>query len=688
MHPSPRSGRPSGRGPTLTRAFTVLMGVLVVLLAPLSTVTVARAATAQTIAFDPAPTGVVVGDAGVAVSATATSGLPVTYSTSTPAICSVDPATGSLDLLDAGTCTVLADQAGDATYDPAAQASVDVTVDPLIIPPTQRGCRSYTGESYVGSIVLNSDGTPIGCGMTAVEGAPSDLAPAGWTATFNNRFGVGRPVPYTPRLGWACDDCWIGATGQQSTTGLPIGFPIDFYGTEQSTVFVNSNGSISFGAGSWHYDEPLERILDGSAGVVPYGMDLDNREISYPGSAWGSGRHGDFFYWGRTTYQGHLAFVATWMNIQTYSANTFKTDWNTFQVMLVDIDGAAGTDVDIIVNYGGLQANPHGYGEGCPDGQYTCVAIGLGSVQGGTTQYASIVDDNDVLYNGRLNADVADTGAHPLNVAHLNSNVPGRFKFRMRDGTLPQTATPPGPPTITSATRGDQQGTIAWSDPTDLGGSPLNGFTLHWRIAGSADAWSTTNVGASPTTIGGLTNGVTYEVAVAATNGTGTGAYSELATFTPDVSGSPAWTDQILGALTVGAPFTGGVAASGTPAPTYAVTSGQLPAGLTLDPVTGSITGTPTVTGPYDVTITASNGVGAGVDVRFTGSVEAAASAPQAAPGSVFPTITNPPTSTLSAPSPAPSGSIAGIVAVLAGLAVLIGVACRPARRRSSTRPR
>ena len=121
-----------------------------------------------------------------------------------------------------------------------------------------------------------------------------------------------------------------------------------------------------------------------------------------------------------------------------------------------------------------------------------------------------------------------------------------------------------------------------------------------------------------------------------------------------------------------------------TPAPTYAVIAGQLPAGLTLDPVTGSITGMPTVTGPYDVTIAATNGVGAGVEVRFTGSVEAAVSA--AAAGSVFPTITNPPTSTVSAPSPATPDSMAGILAVLAGLAVLVGVACRPARRGS--RPR
>ena len=77
----------------------------------------------QTIAFVAAPTGVTVGASGVSVSATATSGLPVAYSSTTPSICTVDASTGALTLLGIGTCTIAADQAGDGTYEAAVQVT-------------------------------------------------------------------------------------------------------------------------------------------------------------------------------------------------------------------------------------------------------------------------------------------------------------------------------------------------------------------------------------------------------------------------------------------------------------------------------------------------------------------------------------------------------------------------------------
>jgi len=71
------------------------------------------------------------------------------------------------------------------------------------------------------------------------------------------------------------------------------------------------------------------------------------------------------------------------------------------------------------------------------------------------------------------------------------------------------------------------------------------------------------------------------------------------------------WTDDTLAAIKVGQPYADGVAANGTPVPTYSVTSGSLPTGLSLDPVTGAITGTPTKQGAFSFAITATNSVGA-----------------------------------------------------------------------------
>jgi outer membrane protein OmpA-like peptidoglycan-associated protein len=65
--------------------------------------------------------------------ASATSGLPVTLSTSTPAVCSVSGTT--VAALGVGTCTILADQAGNSVWDPAPQVSRSFTVsrDPQTI---------------------------------------------------------------------------------------------------------------------------------------------------------------------------------------------------------------------------------------------------------------------------------------------------------------------------------------------------------------------------------------------------------------------------------------------------------------------------------------------------------------------------------------------------------------------------
>lgn len=63
-----------------------------------------------------------------------------------------------------------------------------------------------------------------------------------------------------------------------------------------------------------------------------------------------------------------------------------------------------------------------------------------------------------------------------------------------------------------------------------------------------------------------------------------------------------------LPAGTAGLPYNQNVTATGGTAPyTFTVTAGSLPNGLTLNPATGAITGTPTTTGPFNVTITATD---------------------------------------------------------------------------------
>ena len=82
----------------------------------------------------------------------------------------------------------------------------------------------------------------------------------------------------------------------------------------------------------------------------------------------------------------------------------------------------------------------------------------------------------------------------------------------------------------------------------------------------------------------------------------------------------PSITSINTAAFTVGQSSSFTVTATGSPAPAFswAATSGTLPAGLSLSSATGVISGTPTVTGTYPITITASNGVGSNATQSFT----------------------------------------------------------------------
>lgn len=125
-----------------------------------------------------------------------------------------------------------------------------------------------------------------------------------------------------------------------------------------------------------------------------------------------------------------------------------------------------------------------------------------------------------------------------------------------------------------------------------------------------------------------------------------------------------------LGELTIGQPFTFPIAATGFPAPTFSVTSGQLPAGLTLDPVTGVIAGSPTTAGAYSFTVTATNPVGTASTV-YAGTI----------PG----TETGGGTDGGTAPTLAASGYDSGQGILLGSLLAILGsiiVAVETAQRR------
>lgn len=101
----------------------------------------------QTITFAPLPDRALSAGAFV-VSATASSGLPVTFTVTTPATCASSGAVGStITLIALGVCTIQADQAGNATYLAASPVSQSFTITagaPVCVAPVARFTASPT----------------------------------------------------------------------------------------------------------------------------------------------------------------------------------------------------------------------------------------------------------------------------------------------------------------------------------------------------------------------------------------------------------------------------------------------------------------------------------------------------------------------------------------------------------------
>lgn len=147
---------------------------------------------AQTITFGAAPTLDLFGAA--TVSASANSGLAVSYSSLTPTVCTVNASTGSVTDFTSGTCTIAADQAGNANYNVAPQVTQNLTVVPWVGPITVASSPtnvSATLASGVNTVQVSFNGSTSSGGSQITSYTVAATA-GGLTAT-----GAASPITVT-----------------------------------------------------------------------------------------------------------------------------------------------------------------------------------------------------------------------------------------------------------------------------------------------------------------------------------------------------------------------------------------------------------------------------------------------------------------------------------------------------------
>jgi hypothetical protein len=221
----------------------------------------------QTLNFAAAPPLTLGGSA--TVSASASSGLPVSYTSITPTVCSVDGTTGLVHDLSIGTCTIAANQSGNTQFAPAAQLTQSLAV---VFNPNQSisfaaapalslgGTASVSATASSGLPVSYSSITPGVCSVDSSSGLVTDLA-AGACIIAADQTG-GAQVNPAPQ---ATQTMTVATPSGISVPGAPTGVSASA-GAAANTVRIDIGGTNSGGSPITGYS-----VTSSPAGIAAVG---------------------------------------------------------------------------------------------------------------------------------------------------------------------------------------------------------------------------------------------------------------------------------------------------------------------------------------------------------------------------------------------------------------------------------
>jgi hypothetical protein len=190
-------------------------------------------------------------------------------------------------------------------------------------------------------------------------------------------------------------------------------------------------------------------------------------------------------------------------------------------------------------------------------------------------------------------------------------------------------------PVITSASSATGQVSTPFSYTIAASNSPTS-FSAASLPGWASFSSSTGLISGTPTSAG------TTVATIGAANATGAVSQLLVITIAP-LPNAPAYTGNGNGSGTQGAAFSFSAAFT-NPVSSYAVVSGTLPTGLSLDPVTGLITGSATQAGTFNVTI-AATGAGGITSAPFVITINPSPAAPQITSASAWVAVAGAPVS-------------------------------------------
>jgi len=503
------------------------------------------------------------------LTATATSGLAVTFSSSTTGVCTVTSG-GALTTVSAGTCTINANQAGDSAYQPAPQVSQSFSIAAIVpgaptigtatagdtqvsvsfTPPSSTGGTSITGytvTSNPGGLTGSCASSPCvvtgltngtaytftvtatnSAGTGAASAASNSATPAAsQTITFSNpgtqNFGTSPTLTATATSGLA-------VTFSSSTTGVctvTSGGALTTVSAGTCTIDANQSGNASY--------QPAPQVSQSFtiAAVVPGAPTIGTATAS-------SGQAAVAFTpppsTGGTSITGYTAISSPGGITGTCASSPCTVTGLT--------NGTAYTFTVTATNSVGTGSASAASNSVTPVGGQTIAFGNPGSQNFGTspTLTATATSGLTVSFSSATTAVCTITSGGALTTVAvgnctINADQTGNGTYAPApqvSQTFAIVAVVPGAPIIGTATASGGQATVSFTAPSFTGGAAISGYTVT-----SSPGGITATGTSSPIAVTGLTNGTAYTFTVTATNSAGTGAASAASnSVTPKASGT------------------------------------------------------------------------------------------------------------------------------------------------------
>ncbi len=223
----------------------------------------------------------------------------------------------------------------------------------------------------------------------------------------------------------------LAANDDGSSPSTNIGFVANFFGTLNSSLFVNNNGNVTFGGSSSSFTPFGLTTATATPIIAPFFADVDTR-----------GQQSALLTYGASTFTtndtiSRNAFVANWIGVGYYSSQSNLL--NNFQLVLVD---RGGGDFDIVFNYDGINWETGGASEGSGGLGGDSARVGYSGGSGVSGTFAEFVGSG-------VNGAFLNSGPSATALI-LNTNVPltdplytrtnGRYLFNVRNGGVSSSA--------------------------------------------------------------------------------------------------------------------------------------------------------------------------------------------------------------------------------------------------------